>query len=116
MPWSQIPGRNPQTYEFYQKLAHLKKEKAALQEGGMKFLCAQDQILALARFYGNEVYIAIMSTNDKAQRVRLPIKALGVEKLDKTTDLFGTKIEYETADDKGIWINVEPHQAYLIEC
>ena len=112
----EIPGKNQQTYEFYQKLAGLKKEKASWQEGGMKFLYAKDQILALARFYGNEVYIGIMSTNDKAQRVRLPIKAVGVETLEGYKEVFGTRIDFEPADDKAVWINVEPHQAYLIEC
>ena len=115
MPWSQIPGRNPETFRFYQTLMHLKKEKKALQEGGMKFLYAQGQVIALARFCKEEVYIAVMSTDDKNQRIRLPIKALGVESISSDRDVFGKGLHYEPADSKSIWLEVEAHQAYLIQ-
>lgn len=145
MPWSQIPGRNPATFAFYQKLMQLKREKKALQEGGMKFLYAKDQIVALARFAEDEAYIAVMSASDRRQKIRLPLKAIGVNPQTEIKEVFGRKLHYtygkcgeadrlqaETAmlqgqlmesqdptgcaDDKSIWLEVEPHQAYLLEC
>ena len=115
MPWSQIPGRNQDTFAFYQKLMHLKQEKKALQEGGMKFLYAKNHVVALARFLCEEAYVAVMSTSEEKQRIRLPLKAIGVDKLTVKQELFGKELCYGAADERAIWLDVEPHQAYLLE-
>ena len=116
MPWSQIPGRNQSTYEFYQKLIALKKESKALREGGMKFLYAEGSVLALARFNGGEVYVAVMSVNDETQEVVLPLGAVGVKGFSMEKDIFGKDLRYHALDDKRIMIEVEAHQAYLFKC
>lgn len=114
MPWSQIPGRNQETYEFYRTLMHLKKEDKTLQEGGMKFLYAQGNVVALARFDQEKAYIAVMSTDNENQQIRLPLKVLGLETLTETKDFFGKELKFAPADEKSIWLEVEPHQAYLL--
>ena len=81
----------------------------------MKFLYAQGQVIALARFCKEEVYIAVMSTDDKDQQIRLPIKALGVERISSDKDVFGRELHCEPADSKSIWLEVKAHQAYLIQ-
>lgn len=116
MPWSQIPGRKEDTYRFYQKLSYLKGNKKALQEGGMKFLHAKDQIVSLARFYDDEIYVAVMSTDETTQKIELPLSVLGVTKLKEQEDVFGKKLNYEVVEGRGILLEVEPHQAYLIDC
>lgn len=118
MPWTEIPGRNQETYAFYQKLMHLKKETAALQEGGMKFLYAKGNVFSLARFDQNEAYIAVMSTDEAQQQIRLPLGVLGIKTSDLTVkeDLFGRKLHYEAEDEKNILLKAEPHQAYLMKC
>ena len=116
MPWSQIPGRNQSTYEFYQKLIALKKESKALREGGMKFLYAEGSVLALARFNGGEVYVAVMSVNDEPQEVVLPLGAVGVKGFSMEKDIFGKDLRYHALDEKRIKLEVEAHQAYLFKC
>ena len=133
MPWREIPGRKQETFAFYQKLMHLKQEKEALKEGGMKFLYAQDYIVSLARFDGKEAYIAVMSTDDREQWITLPVGAIGVdaeqfsvaEQPEKASDdrfggqaeeMFGRAICCEKVDEKHIRMKVEAHQAYLIRC
>ena len=114
MPWSQIPGRNQETFAFYQKLIQLKKEDKTLKEGGMKFLYAKGQVIALARFDREKAYIAVMSTDSEKQRIRLPIGALGLKRLTETKDIFGKEFTCTATDEKSIWLEVEAHQAYLI--
>ena len=115
MPWSQIPGRNPETFAFYQKLMHLKKESRTLQEGGQKFLYAKNHVVALARFLEEEAYVAVMSASNQKQRIRLPLKAIGMEQLSVKQELFGKELNYGVEDEKSIWLDVEPHQAYLLK-
>lgn len=115
MPWSQIPGRKQDTFDFYKKLMHLKQEKRVLQEGGMKFLYAKGQVVALARFCEGEALVAVMSTGEEKQRIRLPLKAIGVDNLTVKAELFGKEVNYGIEDEKSIWVDVEPHQAYLLE-
>lgn len=81
----------------------------------MKFLYARNHVVALARFLGEEAYVAVMSTSEEKQRIRLPLKAIGVDKLAVKQELFGKELHYGAADDKAIWMDVEPHQAYLLE-
>ena len=114
MPWSGIPGRNPETFAFYQKLMHLKKEEETLQKGGMKFLYAKGRVIALARFDREKAYIGIMSTDSEKQQIRLPIGVLGLQDLTEKEDLFGRKLNYSAMDGKSILLEVEAHQSYLI--
>lgn len=116
MPWSQIPGRNPEIFAFYQKLANLKKNKKALQEGGMKFLYVKGQIFSLARFCEDEIYVAVMSTDNKKQYIELPLSVLGIREFTKKEDIFGNRLKYEVVEGKGILLEVEPHQSFLIDC
>lgn len=115
MPWNEIPERNRETYEFYRKLMHLKQQSKVFQDGGMKFLYAKDKVVALARFYQNKAYVAVMSVSEGVQRIRLPLKAIGVLQIPGEWDVFGRRLRWESSDDKGIWLDVQPHQAYLIE-
>lgn len=115
MPWSQIPCSND-TYRLYQKLARMKKEYKALTEGGMKFLYAKGEIIALARFYEEEVFVAVISVSDKEQEFRLPLGSVGAVGLKKDKDIFGKELSYQILDRKSIRMKVGAHQAYLIEC
>lgn len=115
MPWSQIPGRNPEMYEFYKTLMHLKKDRKALKDGGMKFIYAEGGILALARFCEKEIFVAVMSTEEEDRSIRLPLGVLGVENMTVTSDVFGKELHYEKADKNSILLQVGAHQAYLME-
>ncbi|MCM1143164.1 MAG: alpha-amylase family glycosyl hydrolase [Blautia sp.] len=115
MPWTKSFCSND-TYQFYQKLAYMKKEHKALGEGGMKFLYAEGEIIALARFYEEEIFIAVLSVSDKEQEIRLPIGSVGVAYFKMDKDVFGKEMSYQRLDEKSIRMKVEPHQAYLLEC
>ena len=113
MPWGEIPGRNQETFEFYQTLMALKRESRAMCEGGMKFLYAMDHVLVLARFYQEQVVVAVMSTDEEVQRICISLAAVGVEKDAVLTEVFGKELKYQWDDEKSIVMEVKPHQAYL---
>ncbi len=115
MPW-QKDFRNTQVYQMHQALAHLKKERRALSEGGMKFLYAKGSVVALARFYEDEVFVAVLSVSDQAETIRLPLGSVGGAVPEDGRDFFGRELTYSSLDAHSIELTVPPHQAYLMEC
>ncbi|MCR5753280.1 MAG: alpha-glycosidase, partial [Acetatifactor sp.] len=115
MPWNK-EYLESDTYKLYQTLAHLKTEGKALSDGGMKFLYAGNQVISIARFYEDEIYITVMSTADEDQKIRLPIGSVGVAKLKSDCDVFGSKLEYHVLDEHSIELTVKAHQSYFIDC
>ena len=103
-------------YQFYQKLAQTKNKNAALRRGGMKFLYAKDQVLAIARFYEDDVVITLMSVNERDVNIQLPIGTVGIKKFIEKEDLFGNKLQYSVIDENTIELFVPAHQGYVVEC
>ena len=114
MPWSR-DFTGTEVYRLYRKLAHLKQESRALTEGGMKIVYAQNEVLAVARFYDGEIYVAVMSVSEKKQNIRIPVGALGSRGPVENKDVFGTEITYEMSG-RYLDMEVEAHQAYLFNC
>ena len=115
MPWDK-DFESGEMYKLYQTMAHLKQDHKALRSGGMKFLYAQDGIVALARFCGEEAFVSVMSTNAEAKTVRLPLGAIGAAGPKGDADIFGNVLTYEKTDENSIVLTVPGHQAYLMEC
>lgn len=115
MPWSK-DFKNGEAYRLNQTMAHWKAEHKALSHGGMKFLYAQNQVIALARFCEDEVFVGILSTADRDEKIRLPLGAVGAVSPKGTADVFGKPLEYTMLDDHSIELTVKAHQAYFMEC
>lgn len=115
MPWLQ-DFRNTETFRLYQTMARTKAAHKALSRGGMKFLYAKDNVVAIARFWENEVFVGILSTNDKDVTIRLPLGAVGAEKPKGNTDIFGRTLSYSALDNNSIALTVKAHTAYFMEC
>ncbi len=116
MPWQKMPWNESSVFQLYQKLAHLKTERKALSAGGMKFLYAEGKILALARFYEEDILVAVMSAEDKAREIRLPLGSVGAVCPKGDADIFGKKLNYRKMDDVSISLVVDAHQGYCIDC
>ncbi len=115
MPWNS-GFENSDTYKLYQTLAHLKRDRKAFSEDGMKFLYAENGVVAIARFYGDEVFAAVMSVNDEDTEIVLPIGAVGAASIKNDCDVLGEPIEYTAVDSKRILMKVKAHQSYMMEC
>ena len=115
MPWSK-DYKNSEVYQMYRTMAHMKAEHKALSEGGMKFLYAEGNVVAIARFCEDEVFVSVISTSDKTEKIRLPLGAVGAECPKGDADVFGKKLIYEKMDQNSIEFVVEAHQSYFMEC
>ena len=115
MPWSK-DFRNTDAYCLNRTMAKLKAEHKALSRGGMKFLYAANQVVSIARFRGEEVFVMVMSTSDSNQTIRLPLGAVGAACPKGDADIFGRAIQFEKTDANSIAFTVKAHQAYLMEC
>lgn len=105
-----------ENFKLYQTLAHKKLESVALKKGGMKFLYAANQVLAIARFYQDEVIVALMSTNDEEVIIDLQLGVLGVSKIKHDRDIFCTPMNYERINDRYIKLVVPAHTGFFFEC
>lgn len=113
MPWGK-DFEGSETFRLYQTLAQLKQTHEALRGGGMQFLAAEGRVLALARFHGEEVFVGVLSTEERETTIRLPLGAVGAAAPKR--EVFGRALRWEPLDDRSIALTVPAHQAYLMEC
>jgi alpha-glucosidase len=97
-------------------MARMKAGHKALSAGGMKFLYAENNVVAIARFRGGEAFVGIISTNGEDVKIRLPLGAIGAESPRGTSDIFGKTLEYTMLDEHSIELTVKAHQSYFMEC
>lgn len=115
MPWSRdIPACD--AYRLIHTMTHLKAGHEALRRGGMKFLYAEGNVIAIARFWEEEVFVGVISTQTQDVKIRLPLGALGASAPINSADIFGTPLEYSAMPDSAIELTVKAGRAYLFEC
>ena len=115
MPWSKN-FQNGEAYRLNRTMAHMKAQHKALSHGGMKFLYAEGNVIAIARFWENEVFVGVISTENQDVQIRLPLGAVGAGCPKDSADVFGKPLEYEPADDNSILLTIRAHQSYFMEC
>ena len=114
MPW-QEDIQNCSAYKLNQTMARAKAAHPCLSRGGMKFLYAADQVVAIARFWEDEVFVGILSTNDEDVKIRLPLGAVGAAH-PAEQDLFGETLAHTPLDSGSILLTVPAHKAYCFSC
>lgn len=115
MPWSRdIPACD--SYRLIRTMTHLKADHKALRQGGMKFLYAEGYVVALARFWENEVFIGVISAENQDLKIRLPLGAVGASVPIGSTDIFGTPLSYRLNADASIELTVKAGHSYLMQC
>lgn len=115
MPWSKDFTKN-ETYKMYQTMAKMKAEHRALSEGGMKFLYAKDNIVAIARFVEDEAFVSVISTSDEAKSIRLALGIVGANTPKGEADVFGKVLDFKRINNNSVELVVEPHQSYFFQC
>lgn len=113
MPWSK-DFKNGEAYKLNQTMAKMKAAHKALSRGGMKFLYAEGNVVAIARFCGEEVFVGILSTENQDVTIRLPLGAVGASAPKR--EIFGKELKYIKLDETSIELTVKAHQAYFMEC
>lgn len=115
MPWKK-DYKNSEVYQMYYTMAHMKAQHKALSDGGMKFLYARGNVVAIARFCEEEAFVSVMSVGQEAETIRLPLGVIGAECPVSTEDVFERRLNWETKGKHSIELVVEAHQAYFWEC
>lgn len=115
MPWGK-DFKSSEAYRLNQTMACMKAQRKALSHGGMKFLYAEGNVVAIARFWEDGVFVGVISTEDRNVQIRLPLGAVGANCPKGVADVFGKPLEYEKADDSSIMLTVRAHQSYFLEC
>ena len=115
MPWGK-EFKKCEQYHLIKTLAHLKAQHPALSRGSMKILYAEGQILSIARFWENEAFICVISTEDEDQHIRLPLGAIGACRPCECEDLFGRVLNFDRCDDHSVMMEVKAHQSYFFRC
>jgi alpha-glucosidase len=115
MPWDK-DYRSSQQYRVNHTMANLKAKHPALSKGSVKFLYAEGQILSLARFWEQEAFVCVISTEDKDCAIRLPLGAVGAQMPSETVDIFGRELKLEPCDEHAVSMQVKDHESYLFQC
>jgi len=113
MPWDKDFQSSP-AFRLYQTMARTKAAHKALSHGGMKFLYAEGSVVAIARFWENEVFVGVISTADEDVTIRLPLGAVGAAR--PRQELFGRPFVCTDCDSHSVWLTVPAHQSYFFDC
>lgn len=115
MPWNK-EFTSCEQYQLIHTMAKLKANHPALSKGSMKILCAQGNVFAIARFWEQEAFVCVISTDDEDTAVRIPLGAVGAQRPSGNTDIFGKELSMELHDSHSVTMQVKAHQSYLFIC
>jgi alpha-glucosidase len=101
-----------ENYSLYRKLAFLKTNTEALQDGGFSVLSEEGYCFAYARFTEDELILVVCSVDSKECRVILPVENFGLYSFHEEKDYFGTPV-YAACHQGKVVLSVKPHQSYL---
>lgn len=113
MPWGE-DFETGEAYRLHQTMIRAKRDYAALRGGGMKFLYAADDVVAIARFCGEETIVGVISTNERDVTIRLPLGAVGASV--PTRELFDRLPPFRPLDGHAVELTVGARQSYVFEC
>ena len=115
MPWNR-DFYSCESYQLNRTLAHLKAKHPALSKGSMKILYAEGHILSIARFWAQEAFVCVISTEDEDRCIRLPLGAVGAVRPAEATDMFERSLAFKDCDTRSVEMQVKAHQSYFFRC
>ena len=115
MPWDK-EIQSGQRYKLYQTMAQLKAKHPALSKGSMKILYAEGHVFAIARFWEQEAFVCVISTEDEDKSIRLPLSAVGAVRPAGERDLFGLPLSIREYDKHSVFMKVKAHNSYFFRC
>jgi len=115
MPWN-TEFQKGERYQLYRTMAQQKADHPALSCGSMKILYAQGSIISIARFWEQEAFVCVISTEDEDRCIRLPLGAVGASVPSETEDIFDRELSFDRCDKHSVYMKVGAHQSYLFRC
>lgn len=114
MPWNLVNDDN-QYLQLYKKAISLRRNKASFSKGSRLVLYAKDYVFAAARFFKDEVYIGVVSMEESAKTIKLPISLVGAIEPSENIDVFGRSFEGSMNASNEYELTIEPESGLLIE-
>lgn len=112
MPWGKEGAERDKFFSLYKRMIELRRNVPAFAKGGRKVLFDEGRILAVARFWGSEKYVGIISREDAEKEISLPLWQIGASKATSDKDEFGTT--FTAASENGELLLKVPADAALI--
>ena len=114
MPWNLVNDDN-QYLQLYKKAISLRRNKASFSKGSRLVLYAKDYVFAVARFFKDEMYIGVVSMEESAKTIKLPISLVGAIEPSENIDVFGRSFEGSMNASDEYELIIEPESGLLIE-
>ena len=114
MPWNLVTDDN-QYLQLYKKAISLRRNKDAFSKGSRLVLYAKDYVFAVARFFKDEVYIGVVSMEESAKSIKLPISLVGAIEPSENIDVFGRSFEGSMNASNEYELTIEPESGLLIK-
>ena len=113
MPWKKDIERTG-NYNLYKTMTDLRRNKKSLRRGGFKFLFSENRTFAIARFLGDEAFVAVISAEETETKISLPLGAIGAESF--LREVFGKEFTVSKSDENNPILVVPPKSSFLFEC
>lgn len=115
MPWDEEEARKEsEFYTTYHKMALLRRKHRAFSEGGRKVLLTDGRTIVTSRFMEDEIYIGVISMDDKAKKIQIPTYLVGACEPCGNTDEFGRTFEGKLLENGLYELTVPGESALLI--
>ena len=118
-PWGK---EDKELLEFHKEMIRIHKEEKPLRKGSIKLLAAAHNVLAFARFQGDEQIIVVLNNSKELKEITIPVWLSGVPKEGRMERLVYTyENGYTTAYDEyivqngEIVINMGRHSAAVLK-
>ena len=115
MPWGRVSEEGEKHRAVIRTMTRLRREVDAFAQGGRKVLAAEGRILAVARFYGGQVYVGVLSMEEEKREMILPFNIVGVQRPAGRVDEFGEKLDWRDSDE-GVALTAVGGCGYLFRC
>lgn len=113
MPWDSDFEKD-EPYQLIETLAHRKTEYPSLYEGGMKFLYAADDVIALARMAKNDVHVMLSNHSNEDKEVVIPLGAVGITDTHHLTEVFGASVNMKWVSEREVCVCIPAMETLLL--
>ncbi|MBR1862439.1 MAG: alpha-glycosidase [Lachnospiraceae bacterium] len=115
MPWGKKDEAAGKHLELVKKMTGLRRNAPAFAEGGRKVLYAEGRILVIARFYGKERYIGVISMEEEDRDIIIPVWTIGGGVPKSHTDEFKEALNWKESGFGDILLSVKALGSYVFQ-
>ncbi len=112
MPWDS-GFEDSEIFKLHQSLIQIRKAHPVFAEGSFRFLYAEGQILAFARFDQESCFVTVISAEQQERQIELDLRVIGAGRSGAVEELLGEDLTY-MMEDRKLRLRVSAEAAYLL--